>query len=270
MVLKEGERFDNTGFGGLGVIQKKDFGYGVDSVLLAAFAAGETGSRGIKTNRKSKAGNLRVADLGTGNGIVAFIAYHKLCNQSKSSQIQIVGIEKNEEAYDRAVRGCTENNLQDAVSFINTDILDIQCETEFDAILSNPPYFRKAKSFDGIVPGGTGSVDSDRYISRHETTADIWDFAHTASSMLKNGGDFCIVHRPDRLVDIFDAMRASGIEPKEMQLVVPSQRKPANMVLVHGIKGAGPELRVLPEIAVHKTEGGYTDEIIRLYERTDE
>ena len=76
-----------------------------------------------------------------------------------------------------------------------------------------------------------------------------------------------MVHRPDRLADIITEMRAAGIEPKEMQLVVPKAGRAANIVLVHGVKGAGPELRLLPQIAVHTEDGGYTDEILRCYER---
>ena len=85
--------------------------------------------------------------------------------------------------------------------------------------------------------------------------------------MLKEGGHLYMVHRPDRLADIFYAFRTAGIEPKEMQPVVPSAGKSANIVLVRGIKGAGPELRMLPEIAVHEAGGGYTPEILRIYER---
>ena len=62
-------------------------------------------------------------------------------------------------------------------------------------------------------------------------------------------------------------MRAHGTEPKELQLVVPSQGRAANIALIHGIKGAGPGLRLLPEIAVRGADGGYTEEIRAVYER---
>ena len=76
-----------------------------------------------------------------------------------------------------------------------------------------------------------------------------------------------MVHRPDRLADIFSAMRTAGIEPKEMQFVVPKPEKAANIVLIHGVKGAGAELRMLPQISVHTADGGYTGEILKYYER---
>ncbi len=40
-------------------------------------------------------------------------------------------------------------------------------------------------------------------IARHEITADLEDFIRVAKDMLKDKGEFYIVHRPERLVDIF-------------------------------------------------------------------
>jgi tRNA1(Val) A37 N6-methylase TrmN6 len=61
-------------------------------------------------------------------------------------------------------------------------------------------------------------------------------------------------------------MRRAGIEPKELQMTAPRAGEAPNIVLVHGIKGAGPELKLLPEIAVHTADGGYTPLIYRIYE----
>lgn len=249
------ERTDDTGFGGIIVIQNKGSGYGVDAVLLAAFAAGETGAKGLPKNGRRP---LAAADLGTGCGVAAFILYHKL------GGAKMTGYDINADAIDRARRACEINGLTADIEFTVTDIKDIDEQGTFDAVITNPPYFRR-------TPDEPGAADPDeRYIARHETTADIADFAETGARMLKNGGHLYMVHRPDRLADIFCELRAAGIEPKELQMVVPKPGRAANIVLVHGIKGAGPELRVLPEIAVHTDEGGYTGEIMKYYERTPE
>ena len=301
------ERIDDTGFGCIKVIQNKGSGYGVDAVLLAAFAAGETGAKGLKTRinapesanpdscrsdsdstskkqLESTSGTLqqlRIADLGTGCGIAAFILHHKL------GGAEMTGYDVNANAIERARRACEMNGLNQDIVFICTDITDIKetketikeicqpagdssdrapaglCNTynSYDAVITNPPYFRR-------TPDEPGAADpNERYIARHETTADISDFARVSAQMLKDGGHLYMVHRPDRLADIICEMRAAGIEPKEMQMVVPSAGKAANIVLIHGIKGAGPELRILPDIAVHTAGGGYTEEILRIYER---
>ncbi|MBR7088028.1 MAG: methyltransferase [Mogibacterium sp.] len=248
------QRIDDTGFGNIRVIQNPGYGYGVDAVLLAAFAAGETGARGIRSGAK-------IADLGTDCGIVAFILTHKVRGSV------LTGIEKREEAASRAAQAAVMNGLEDRVRIITADVLEISDEnTEhedlrqaFDAVVSNPPYFRK----NAAIP----SSSEDRYTARHETTADIGGFARAASYMLGTGCSLYLVHRPDRLVDIFTALRDAGLEPKELQLVVPAPGEAANIVLIHAVKGAGPELRLLPEIAVHGRDGGYSEEILRIYER---
>lgn len=248
-------RIDNTGFANIKVLQNEGLGYGVDSVLLAAFAAGETGARPI-------AKNSVVADLGSGSGIVGFIICHKVEGAT------VVGIEKRLSAVDRARQAAELNDMTDRIQFVKADVKDYVTNADgtehaglvkFDAVVSNPPYFRQ----DAAIP----SEEDDKYVARHETTANIYDFGKTMSEMLDRGGDCYLVHRPDRLVDIFEAMRSNGIEPKEMQMVVPRAGEPANIVLIHGVKGAGRELKLLPEIAVHTADGGYTELIERIYER---
>lgn len=246
------ERIDDTGFGGIKVIQTRGSGYGVDAVLLAAFATGETGAGGL---RKKSAVSLRIADLGTGCGVIAFIMHHKL------GGAKLTGYDISPAAIARAVRACDINGLADDIDFVCGDIKEIDAQGEYDAVLTNPPYFRR-------TPDEPGAADPDeRYIARHETTADIADFTKTAAAMLKAGGSLYMIHRPDRLADIITEMRAAGLEPKEMQFIVPSAGRAANMVLIHGVKGAGAELRMLPEIAVHTADGGYTKVILKYYER---
>lgn len=246
------ERTDDTGFGGIRVIQNRGSGYGVDAVLLAAFAAGETGAKGLP---KRSGKTLKIADLGTGCGVAAFILYHKL------GRAEMTGYDISPDAIDRARRACGLNGLSGDIRFICSDIKEIGTSADLDAVITNPPYFRR-------TPDEPGAADPDeRYIARHEVTADITDFAAASARLLREGGHLYMVHRPDRLADIITALRAAGIEPKEMQMVVPKEGGAANIVLIHGIKGAGAELRMLPQIAVHSEDGGYTGEILRYYER---
>ena len=85
--------------------------------------------------------------------------------------------------------------------------------------------------------------------------------------MLKRGGRFYLVHRPERLTDIFVSLRAAGLEPKELQLVSPREGEAANIALISAVKGGGPGLKMLCGLAVHTADNGYTQEILRIYER---
>lgn len=249
--LQDGERIDDIGFDGIKLIQHEDFGYGIDSVLLAAFASGETGARGIQPGSY-------IADIGTGSGVVAFIISHKI------PKTTLVGIDIMQDAIDRATRSCKLNGLDDRIKFATMDVKDWvdlseEQDIRFDAVVSNPPYFRKGAS----IP----SSQESRYIARHETTAGIYDFATVVSKILEKFSSLYLVHRPDRLVDIFEALRSVDLEPKEIQMVLPREGEPANIVLIHAVKGGGPELKILPNIIVRTRNDSYTDEIMSLYER---
>lgn len=239
------ERIDNTGFGDIRVIQNEGLGYGVDAILLAAFAAGETGAKGIPEGK-----GQRILDIGSGSGIIGFVLLHKIKDST------VIGVDVREGAVDRATRAAALNDLEDRISF---ELADCPMMTGFDAVVTNPPYFKKGSA----VPNS----GDDKYIARHETSAQLGDFIDAAYSALDKGGSLYMVHRPDRLVDILAEMRLRGIEPKELQMVTPHPGEAANIVLVHGIKGAGRELKVLPDIAIHKADGSYTEIIDRIYER---
>lgn len=240
------ERIDDTGFGNIKVIQNEGLGYGVDAVLLAAFASGETGAKSIRPGS-------RVADLGSGSGIIGFVLCHKI------ETVTVLGIDKRSGSVDRALRAANRNSMADRITFIEADIKGFSSDNKFDAVVSNPPYFKQ----NAAIPND----DSDKFVARHETTANLRDFLVTAKNLLKDGGDFYMVHRPDRLADILTEMRNCGIEAKTLQLVVPHPGEAANIVLVHGVKGAGSELKLLPEIAVHDKDGNYTEIIQSIYER---
>ena len=76
-----------------------------------------------------------------------------------------------------------------------------------------------------------------------------------------------MVHRPQRLVEIFEQMRKYGIEPKRMRLVHPFLDKPANMVLVEGVRGGRPQLTVMEPLIIYTDKGVYSQEVIDLYEK---
>lgn len=247
------EREDDTGFGGRIILQGDGFSYGVDAVLLAAFASGETGAK-VPRNRHKP---LRFMDLGTGNGILPLILSHKW--REREERDTFFGIEKNPEAAGRARRTMERNGLADRITIIEGDILEEAAPYygTMDIVVSNPPYFRASLC----------NEEEALRDARHETTAGIDAFAAEASKLLTHRGDFYLIHRPSRLADIFIALRAHRLEPKEMQFVLPHPGRAANLVLIHAVKDAGSELKLLPELVVHEADGGYTEELLRLYER---
>ncbi|MCI8609842.1 MAG: methyltransferase [Firmicutes bacterium] len=246
--LLEGERIDAIGFGNLRLIQKpEEFCYGVDAVLLADFAA------------KQGRTQAKVAvDLGTGTGIVPLVLSYK------TDIPTLVGIEVQENSWDRANRTSQLNQLTDRLTFLHEDVAD--CKTGWgkdfagavDMVTSNPPY----------TAGQCGLTCTNlaKHMARHETTADLEAFIRCAAHILRDKGEFFLVHRPSRIVDICCYGRKYGMEPKTMQFVSPVPAARPNILLVQMVKGGGREVKFLPHLAVHNEQGGYTQELLAAYD----
>ena len=244
MELNKNERIDDLEFKGYKIIQNSDgFCFGIDSILLSDFA------KNIKKGSK-------VADLGTGTGILPIL----LCGKTELKEI--VGVEVQEEVYQMAKRSVELNSLQDRITIINENILNLENIYEagsFDAIVTNPPY---KKNNTGIK-----NDNEKKLISRHEITANLEDFIRISKVLLKDKGEFYMVHRPERLVDIISLMRKYKIEPKQIKFVAPNINKEPNLVLIKGVKNAKEFLKFEKILYVYKENGEYTDEILKIYNK---
>ena len=242
--LKENERIDDLQLNNFKIIQNKDgFCFGIDAVLLSDFA------KNIKNDSK-------VLDLGTGTGIISIL----LCGKTKLKKI--IGVEVQKEVYDIACRNSELNNLQDKFEVINENIIDlvnIYEKNSFDVIVTNPPYKKK----------NTGILNDEekKLISRHEILADLEDFINISNKMLKDKGEFYMIHRPERIVDIFELMRKYKIEPKEVRMVFSDKNNSPKMVLIKGVKNGKKFLKFRENLYIYKKDGNYTDEILKIYNK---
>lgn len=238
--LLPGERVDDLMAGGLAIIQHPGvFCFSLDAVLLARFVT--LPPRG------------RVVDLCTGNGIIPLLL-------STRTAAEIVGVEIQERLCDMARRSVTLNGLNDRVSILCRDLrmcTEVLPVGTFDVVTANPPY----------LPRDGADVSPNPYLAaaRHELFCTLEDVVRVASRLVKSGGRVALVHRPARLVELFSLMRQYRVEPKRVRLVHPYADRPANLVLVEGIRDGGVELRVMPPLVVYRAPGVYTDEVLRIY-----
>lgn len=242
--LNKNEKIEDLQFKNLKIIQnKKGFCFGIDSILLSDFA------KEIKPNTK-------VLDLGTGTGIIATL----LCKKTELKEI--IGVEIQKEVYEMAQKSIQLNQLENKFKIINEDILNLNKIFEkniFDAIVTNPPYKKKDT--------GIKNEEEKKIISRHETTANLEDFIKISKDLLKDKGEFYMVHRTDRLVDILSIMRAYKIEPKIMRFVYSNKNSEPKLVLIKGVKNAKPFLKVEKNLYIYNEEGKYTEEILKIYHK---
>lgn len=244
-------RLDETGFGQVKILQNpEEFCYGVDAVLLADMASKEI-------NQKNQS---RVIDLGTGTGIVPLILSHK----TKAGYI--AGVELQEHSYNTALKNIKLNGLEGRLDFLQADVHDIAMKKSkepelgtFDVVTTNPPYTENQ--------GGLTSKNKAKAIARHETTASLEDFVKASAGLLRDKGDFYMVHRPSRLVDICYLCRKYKLEPKELQFISGKPLEKPNIILVHCVKNGNRELKLMNPLFVHNEDGGYSREILEIYEK---
>ena len=75
-----------------------------------------------------------------------------------------------------------------------------------------------------------------------------------------------MVHRPERLNEIIQDLRKYKLEPKRIRFVYPKKNKDANLVLIKAVKYANEFLKVEKPLIIYNEDGGYTDEILKIYE----
>jgi tRNA1Val (adenine37-N6)-methyltransferase len=103
-------------------------------------------------------------------------------------------------------------------------------------------------------------------IARHEVLCTLEDVVSQAAKLLTVNGRFYMVHRPHRLVEIFDVLTRYKLEPKKVRLVHPFVDKEANMVLIEAIKGAKSMVKMLEPLIIYEEAGKYTKEVYDLYQ----
>lgn len=247
ITLKENERIDDLQFQELKLIQnKKGFCFGIDSVLLSDFA------KEIPTNAK-------VLDLGTGNGIISVL----LCG--KTSLSKIYGIEIQKDVAEIAKRNSCLNHLENRFEVIHTNIKDLPSmfdKCSFDAIVSNPPY-KKNQS-------GLKNESKTKLIARHETEASLEDFISVSSQLLNSNCSLYMVHRPERLTDLFYLLRKYHLEPKKLRLVHSYSHQKPKLILIKATKNANSFLNIEEPLVIYNASGSYTDEILKIYHKLEE
>ena len=242
MELYENERIDDLQYKGLKLIQNKQgFCFGVDSVLLSDFA------KGIKKNST-------VVDVGTGTGIIGML----LCKKTELKKIY--GIEIQKEVSDMARRSIELNNLEEKFEIINCNINDIFEHLQansIDSVVTNPPYKK--------INTGVKNEDEKQMISRHEVKCTLEDIIEKSSKLLKDRGEFFMVHRAERLVDIMCVLRKYRLEPKIVRFVHPKPNDKPNLILVKAVKYANEYLKIDKPLVIYDEDGNYNKEILQIY-----
>ena len=216
-------------------IPEGTFPLSTDSILLCDFA--------------NLPRNARVLDLGSGCGTLGTL----LC--AKDSTCQVTGVEIDPIAHAAAENNIETNALQDRMDSICTDLRQIAQHLNagsFDHCLSNPPYYTG-----GPASQATPTARRDDFCSLEELFA-------AAAKMLKYGGDFSLVHKPERLAEICAIAAKHKLEPKRLRLVRHHPQAEVSLILLSCRKGGKPGL-LWEERTLFEEDGQPTDYYRTLY-----
>jgi len=210
--------------------------FSIDAVLLAYFADPRSGDK--------------VLDLGTGCGIIPLILAYRQPN------IVIYGVEVQTELAELAVSNVRENQLEDRITVFCTDMKLLRTAMTAgpaDLVVCNPPFRRQ----------GSGRInpDAQRAVARHEIKANLGDIIQTSHRMLRTGGRLVLIYTAGRLTDILSRMRTDGIEPKFIRMIHSRQDTEAALILIEGVKGGRPDLKIAPPLIIYDKKNDYTDEV---------
>ncbi len=191
------------------------FPLSTDSMLLAHFAR--------------QAGPARVLDLGSGCGTLGIL----LCGGDEACHV--TGLELEESAHRAALANIQANGLTGRMESICADLRTVSSlfpAGSFRCCVSNPPYFSG-----GAASARHGSARRDDQCSAQE-------LFRAAAWVLPTGGDFFLVHRPEKLAQLIACGAEVSLEAKQLMLIRHRPDAPVSLILLRFRRGGKPGLRL--------------------------
>lgn len=219
--------------------QDAQFRLSTDSVACAWFA------------RFAK--HSKIADLGCGSGAISLMLL------ASDPTLAVTGMELQPEAAAMAKENAIQNNVNfTALQGDLRAIRELLPANSMDGVISNPPYF----------PVGSGKAASGPLAqARSEETCSLAQLCGAADWLLRWGGKFVLVHRPERLADLICELRSRNLEPKRIRFVRHRPDSPVSLVLLEARKGGKPGLSYEPDLVLFDQNGSKTEEYRKMYHK---
>ena len=204
------------------------FPLSTDSIALSGF---------VRLPRQAQ-----VLDLGAGCGTLGML----LC--AKDSTCTVTGIELDPKAHETALENARRNGITGRLGSICADARDIASYVAagtFSVCVSNPPYF-------------SAGPESCTPLARRDDCLSSDELFRAAAWALRYGGDFYLVHRPEKLAELCALGARHQLEPKRLCLLRHREGGPVSLILLQCRKGGKVGL-IWEECALQSPDGTPTD-----------
>ena len=166
----------------------------------------------------------------------------------------VTGIEISQAAHQAACDNIADNQLTRLHS-ICADLRGIDQLVKpgsFHCCVSNPPYF------------SSGPQSQRVPLARRDDTCSLDELFAAAAWALRYGGDFFLVHRPEKLAELCACGAKYHLEPKRLRLLRHKEGSAVTLILLACRKGGKPGL-LWEEESLHHADGTPTDYYRKLY-----
>jgi len=219
------------------------FRIGTDSVLLADF------TKEVHSNKRK-----RVIDIGCGSGLITVLLAWN------DPVIMVDGLEILARPAVLAAENAVLNGLESRVSIITDDLRrhrDIFRAGIYDVAVSNPPYYSE----------GSGGLQENEMLAaaKSEVFCTFDDVCKAAGYLVRSGGAFTVVRKPESLVADFRALNKNGFQPKRIRFVQHSAAFPPCLVLIESRRGGKPSLKIEAPLILTGNDGADSEEIKAIY-----
>lgn len=171
-----------------------------------------------------------VLDIGTNNAALLKAA-------DQEAPAHLIGVEINESARPAAEK--TAEGFKHPYTLLFRDIKTVQLPP-VDVILCNPPYFP--------VPENRKTCPSAREMARFEITLSLSELCFHAARLLKSNGRLYLVHRPNRLNDLFQCLQENRFAVRRFAVAYDARDKEAKSVLIEAVLDAACDAVMEPAI----------------------
>ena len=156
----------------------------------------------------------RILDIGTGTGLLSLML-------AQRSEAQINAVEIDEDAYQQAVMNVQASKFAEKVSVYHQRIQDFLHKSDFDLIISNPPFYQQSLK----------SNDAKANKALHAIELSFDDLVDSVKRLLNSAGRFVVLLPPFEIEKLIQIAQKKGLYLSKKMLIRHDESKPVFRVI---------------------------------------